>query len=78
MEFKENTLSVDFHNHRATLGYWVEKPGVSIHISNLPLTTTTSETQAAVQERVRREAKAILACLLAELENPGASGAHVG
>jgi hypothetical protein len=71
------TLNVDYHNHRATIGYWADRSGIAIHISNLPHTTTTSEPEAAVQEGVRREAKAILARLLAELENPGASGANV-
>lgn len=71
MEFNENTLSVDFHNHRATIGYWAAKSGTTIHISGLPLTTTMSDIEAAVQDRVRREARAILARLLAELETPG-------
>lgn len=71
MEFKENTLSVDFHSHRATLGYLAETSGVNIYISSLPIKTAASEMEATVQTRVRSEVKAILARLVAELENPG-------
>jgi hypothetical protein len=71
MEFDESTLSVDFRNHRATIGYRAEKSGVAVHITGLQLTTSTSELEAAVQDRVRRDAREILARLLAELETPG-------
>lgn len=71
MEFKENTLSVDFQNRRGTIGYWAAGSGTTIHITGLPLTTSTSELEAALQDRVRRDARAVLARLLAELETPG-------
>lgn len=71
MEFRENTLSIDFHTHRATIGYWAERPGATVLISSLLLTPGASELEAAVQDRIRREARAILARLLAELETPG-------
>jgi len=71
MEFEENTLNVDFRNQRATIGYWAHPSGVTIHISGLPLVATTAEIEAAVQDRVRRDARAALTRLLAELELPG-------
>lgn len=71
MEFKENTLTIDVHNHRATIGYRAERSGVTIHIHGLPLTTGASDLEVAVQDRIRREATAVLARLLAELELPG-------
>lgn len=71
MEFEEKTLNVDFRNQRATIGYWAHPSGVTIHISGLPLTATPEEIEGVVQDRVRRDARATLARLLAELELPG-------
>lgn len=71
MEFEENTLTVDFRNHRATIGYWAHPSGVTIHISGLPITATPAEIEGVVEDRVRRDARAALTRLLAELDLPG-------